>query len=74
MSDIVQNQTLASSVVRRIQGLILKGEFPPGSTLPEIPLSNRFETSRGTIREALRALADLGLVEFTRIAAPRSRN
>jgi len=64
LSDIVHNQTLASSVVRRIQGLILKGEFPPGSTLPEIPLSNRFETSRGTIREALRVLADLGLVEI----------
>jgi DNA-binding GntR family transcriptional regulator len=44
--------------------LILTGEFPPGSTLPEIPLSQRFDTSRGTVREALRVLADLGLVEI----------
>jgi DNA-binding GntR family transcriptional regulator len=59
-----EHQTLTSAVVRRIQGLILNGEFPPGSTLPEIPLSQRFETSRGTVREALRVLADLGLVEI----------
>jgi DNA-binding GntR family transcriptional regulator len=59
-----EHQTLTSAVVRKIQGLILNGEFPPGSTLPEIPLSQRFETSRGTVREALRVLADLGLVEI----------
>jgi len=59
-----EHRTLTSTVVRKIQGLILNGEFPPGSTLPEIPLSQRFDTSRGTVREALRALADLGLVEI----------
>jgi DNA-binding GntR family transcriptional regulator len=64
LSDISQDKTLTSAVVRKIQGLILNGEFPPGSTLPEIPLSHRFDTSRGTIREALRVLADLGLVEI----------
>jgi DNA-binding GntR family transcriptional regulator len=56
--------TLTSAVVKHIQDLILRGDFPPGSALPEIPLAQRLETSRGTVREALRALADLGLVEL----------
>lgn len=56
--------TLTSAVVRHIQELILRGEFPPGSALPEIPLARRLDTSRGTVREALRELAELGLVEL----------
>jgi DNA-binding GntR family transcriptional regulator len=56
--------TLTSAVVKHIQDLILTGEFPPGSALPEIPLSQRLGASRGTIREALRALAELGLVQL----------
>ena len=56
--------TLTAAVVKHIQDLILRGEFPPGSALPEIPLARRLETSRGTVREALRELAELGLVEL----------
>ena len=55
---------LASKVVRQLQHLILGGEFPPGSTLPEVPLAKRFEVSRGTMREALRDLQELGLIEL----------
>lgn len=55
---------LASKVVRQVQQLILGGEFPPGSTLPEVPLAKRFEVSRGTMREALRDLQELGLIEL----------
>lgn len=55
---------LASKVVRQVQHLILGGEFPPGSTLPEVPLAKRFEVSRGTMREALRDLQELGLIEL----------
>jgi DNA-binding GntR family transcriptional regulator len=55
---------LASKVVRQVQQLILRGEFPPGSTLPEVPLAKRFEVSRGTVREALRDLQDLGLIDL----------
>ncbi|MGF7160782.1 DNA-binding GntR family transcriptional regulator [Rhodoligotrophos appendicifer] len=47
---------------QQIQEAIFRGEFPPGSPLPEIPLSRRLEVSRGVIREALRGLADGGLV------------
>jgi DNA-binding GntR family transcriptional regulator len=60
----VSLSTLSSKVVRHVQQLILRGEFPPGSTLPEVPLAKRFDVSRGTIREALRDLQDLGLIEL----------
>ncbi|MBV9756500.1 MAG: GntR family transcriptional regulator [Alphaproteobacteria bacterium] len=63
MSD-KDSSPLASKVVRQVQQLILGGEFPPGSTLPEVPLAKRFDVSRGTVREALRDLQDLGLVEL----------
>jgi DNA-binding GntR family transcriptional regulator len=55
---------LSSAVVRHIQEAILRGDYSPGSSLPEIPLARKLDTSRGTIREALRALADLGLIEL----------
>lgn len=54
--------TIVSVAMKQIQDAILQGEFLPGSALPEIPLSRRLETSRGVIREALRALTDTGLV------------
>ncbi|MGI9258870.1 MAG: FadR/GntR family transcriptional regulator [Gammaproteobacteria bacterium] len=41
---------------------ILSGRFRPGERLPsERDLSSRFETSRGTVREALKALEQLGI-------------
>lgn len=41
---------------------ILTGRFRPGERLPsERDLSSRFETSRGTVREALKALEQLGI-------------
>jgi len=41
---------------------ILRGQYRPGERLPsERDLSSRFETSRGTVREALKKLEQLGL-------------
>ena len=42
----------------------MRGEFPPGSALREVSLAGRFKASRGTVREALRALSEQGLVEM----------
>jgi DNA-binding LacI/PurR family transcriptional regulator len=45
------------------QGLILAGELPEGSKLPtELELSKKLQISRGTVRQALQALNDAGLV------------
>jgi len=52
-------------VVQRIQDDILDGHIANGDTLPsERELKERFNTSRGTLREALRVLEDRGLLEI----------
>jgi DNA-binding GntR family transcriptional regulator len=56
--------TLLSSVTTALEEAIVRGEFPPGCTLREVFLVSRFKASRGTIREALRALSEQGLVEM----------
>jgi DNA-binding GntR family transcriptional regulator len=55
-------QTLSSAVVAYIRDAILRGTYPPGAALPEIPLSKQVGASRTTIREALRSLSEAGLV------------
>jgi DNA-binding GntR family transcriptional regulator len=56
-------QTLTTAVATYIRDAIVHGEFAPGSRLPEVALAVQLETSRGTVREALRTLADGGLIE-----------
>lgn len=56
--------TLVATIAGKLQQEILSGVFPPGTALREVPLSERLGTSRQSVREALRALADDGLVEL----------
>jgi DNA-binding GntR family transcriptional regulator len=56
-------ETLVSAVARYIRDAIMRGEYAPGRALPEVWLAEQLQTSRGTIREAFRLLADQGLVE-----------
>lgn len=49
-------------VQEEIERMIMTGELPVGSRLNESELSQRFNTSRGPIREALRALEEAGLL------------
>jgi len=52
-------------VVEQIQGAILNGKLMPGTKLPpERELKDMFNTSRGTLREALRVLEQKGLIEI----------
>ncbi len=52
-------------VVEQIQDAILSGKLEPGSKLPaERELKDMFNTSRGTLREALRVLEQKGLIEI----------
>ncbi len=57
-------QTLTTVVAQFIRDAIVHGEFAPGSRLPEVALAAQLETSRGTVREALRTLADGGLIQI----------
>lgn len=53
---------LAPRIAEALRRLIYDGEFAPGERLNEAALALRMGTSRGPIREALRALAGWGLV------------
>ncbi len=52
-------------VVEQIQDAIFNGKLKPGSKLPpERTLKDMFDTSRGTLREALRVLEQKGLIDI----------
>lgn len=52
-------------VVDEIQAAILDGRIKPGEQLPsEMKLKEAFDTSRGSIREALRVLEQKGLIDI----------
>lgn len=58
----VPKATLRAHVVERLRLAILAGDIPPGAPLVETALSERFDVSRGPLREALRQLIEEGLV------------
>jgi len=64
MLEPLQRTTLTEAIIERIRNLILEGVWPPGTKLPsERELSEQFAVARTSVREALRALALLGLIE-----------
>ncbi|MFZ7124958.1 MAG: FadR/GntR family transcriptional regulator [Desulfobacterales bacterium] len=65
MFQAAKQNRIFQDVVDQIQEAILSGRLKPGDTLPsERDLKEQFQTSRGTLREALRVLEQKGLVEI----------
>jgi len=60
--QLMQSISLPALVHAEIEQLILQGELAVGQRVNESELATRFGTSRGPIREALRALEESGLV------------
>jgi DNA-binding GntR family transcriptional regulator len=60
--DPVPKSTLRAHVAERLRSAILAGDIAPGAPLVETALSQRFDVSRGPLREALRQLIEEGLV------------
>ena len=60
--QLVQSNSLPALVHAEIEQLILRGELAIGQHVNESELAARFGTSRGPIREALRALEESGLI------------
>ena len=60
--QLVQSNSLPALVQVEIEQLILRGELAVGRHVNESELAVRFGTSRGPIREALRALEESRLV------------
>ncbi|MEM6972676.1 MAG: GntR family transcriptional regulator [Pseudomonadota bacterium] len=59
-----RRETLAETVCREIEDLIVTGEIGAGEKLNELALANRLAVSRGTVREAVRHMAQSGLIEL----------
>jgi GntR family transcriptional repressor for pyruvate dehydrogenase complex len=59
----VQPEKLSSAVIRQIEELILRGILRPGERLPsERELADRMSVSRPSLRDAISALQDTGLL------------
>lgn len=63
---ILRTSSLASAVEREVERLILNGRFAPGERINENKLALALGTSRGPIREAIRALEGTGLIVSVR--------
>ena len=60
----VERYTVTDQIVKQLGLLIRTGKIKPGTKLPnERDLADKFETTRARIREGLRALALIGLIE-----------
>ncbi len=74
----IRRDRLYQGIVAQIEGLLERGEIKPGDQLPpERQLAEQFQVSRASVREALRSLELLGVVEtragggtFVRMARP----
>lgn len=63
----VKRTTLPDKIAEDIKSTILEGRLKPGDRLPtERELAEQFNVGRTTIREALKALAAMGLITRTR--------
>lgn len=74
-SSSAAHQTASERVAQRLKRAILDGKHAPGSRLPsERDLALELDVNRNAVREALRMLAQLGLVEVRHGAATRVRD
>lgn len=64
MLSPIKNTKIYEKIIEQIKDLVRKGELKSGDRLPsERDLSEQLQVSRTSVREALRALEMLGLVE-----------
>jgi DNA-binding GntR family transcriptional regulator len=61
---ITRSRPLHEEVVDRLRDMIIEGAIKPGERLHEIDLSARLKVSRTPLREALKLLANEGLVDL----------
>jgi len=64
--EILKSSSLPTLIQEKVERMILEGELNAGERLNESDLALRFGVSRGPIREALRTLEELGLVQQQR--------
>jgi DNA-binding GntR family transcriptional regulator len=63
---LLRSSSLTAVVQHEIERMVLSGELPAGSRLNENAIATKLSVSRGPVREACRALAELGFVTLVR--------
>ena len=63
-AEPIRRRTLHDEMTDRLRLLIVEGELAPGAKVPERALCERFGVSRTPLREALKVLANEGLVDL----------
>ena len=63
VTELKSPQTLSDQLLESLTTAIVKGDIAPGEKISEASLAERFNTSRGPLREAIRRLEGLRLVE-----------
>ncbi len=61
--QVIRTGTTVEQMVRAIADMIVTGVMHPGERLDELSLAVRFDVSRTPVREALRELGAMGLVD-----------
>src|SRR5665647_1489081 len=72
-SDAVTRSVLADQVKERLLEGIMDGSYPPNSRIVETSVAKELGTSQAPVREALRGLEALGVVEITPFRGARVR-
>ena len=73
IAPIIPRSVLADQVKDRLLGAILDGSYPPDSRIVETQVARELGTSQAPVREALRGLEALGVVEITPFRGARVR-
>jgi DNA-binding GntR family transcriptional regulator len=73
LARIIPRSVLADQVKDRILEGILNGHYPPDARIVETQVAREVGTSQAPVREALRGLEALGLVEITPFRGARVR-
>ena len=71
--DALTRSVLADQVKERLLESILDGSYPPDSRIVETAVAKELGTSQAPVREALRGLEALGIVEITPFRGARVR-
>src|SRR3954447_4244282 len=71
--DGLTRSVLADQVKERLLEAILDGSYPPDSRIVETAVAKDLGTSQAPVREALRGLEALGIVEITPFRGARVR-
>ena len=71
--DALTRSVLADQVKERLLEAILDGSYPPDSRIVETAVAKDLGTSQAPVREALRGLEALGIVEIIPFRGARVR-